>query len=246
MLTIDGVSHYYGKTAALDNVSLTVSSGVLGLVGVNGAGKTTLLSAGGGALKPTTGRVLLDGDDLYASRTRNAALRRVAIMPQKFSFPAGFRTQDFVCYLGYLRGLSWKAARAATAKVLADVQLADKATVRMAQLSGGMLRRVALAQALIAEPDVLILDEPTTGIDPEQRALVRGLIQQVSTDRAVIMSSHIMEDIEAVADRVAVLHGGAVVFDGTLDGLRARAADRSQPADAESAFLGIIARESKG
>lgn len=246
MLTIDGVSHYYGTTAALDSVSLTVSQGVFGLVGVNGAGKTTLLSAGGGALKPTSGRILVDGRDLYASRTRKTTLRRVAIMPQRFSFPAGFRTQDFVCYLGYLRGLSWKAARAATAKALADVQLADKATVHLARLSGGMLRRVALAQALIADPEVLILDEPTTGIDPEQRAIVRRLIQQVSTDRAVIMSSHIMEDVEAVASRVAVLHEGAVVFDGTLDELRDHSAERTVTTDTESAFLDIIARESKG
>ncbi len=246
MLTIDGVSHYYGSTTALDSVSLTASQGVFGLVGVNGAGKTTLLSAGGGALKPTSGRILLDGSDLYASRTRKAALRRVAIMPQRFSFPAGFRTQDFVCYLGYLRGLSWKAARAATAKALADVQLADKATIHLARLSGGMLRRVALAQALVAEPDVLLLDEPTTGIDPEQRAIVRRLIQQVSTDRAVIMSSHIMEDVEAVASRVAVLHEGAVVFNGTLDELRTHSAGQTVATGAESAFLDIIAQKSKG
>jgi ABC-2 type transport system ATP-binding protein len=145
-----------------------------------------------------------------------------------------------------LRGLSWKAARAATAKALADVQLADKATIHLARLSGGMLRRVALAQALVAEPDVLLLDEPTTGIDPEQRAIVRRLIQQVSTDRAVIMSSHIMEDVEAVASRVAVLHEGAVVFNGTLDELRTHSAGQTVATGAESAFLDIIAQKSKG
>ncbi|GAA2911434.1 ABC transporter ATP-binding protein [Actinoplanes cyaneus] len=240
MLDIRDVSHEYGKRNVLNTLSLKATTGVVALVGVNGAGKSTLLSIAGGALKPKNGRVTVDDADVYRIKSRRTALRKLSIMPQRFSFLPRFRVGEFVEYIAYMKGLSWKGARTAADQSLELVGLQSRKMSRMGSLSGGMLRRVALAQAITTKPEVLILDEPTTGLDPEQRAGVRDLIKTVSADRVVLLSSHVMEDIETVAERAVILHRGDFVFDGTLPQLKSLAPDSEAPDAAEAAFLKII------
>jgi ABC-2 type transport system ATP-binding protein len=239
-IDLDRVGRRYGDREALAGVSLTISAGVTALVGVNGAGKTTLLSVASGGLRPTSGTVRLDGTDLYDRRARKGVLRRVALMPQDFGYLASFRVHDFITYLGWMRGLSWRTARRSTSAVLEQVGLGARARSRVGELSGGMLRRVALAQAIVGSPDVLLLDEPTTGLDPEQRVIIRALIGEIATDRAVIMSSHLLEDVESLASRVLVLHEGSIRFDGSIAALRALSPFADEPHAAESAFLSLI------
>ncbi|GAA0573089.1 ABC transporter ATP-binding protein [Paractinoplanes ferrugineus] len=240
MLELREVSHEYGRKTALNTISLSASGGVVALVGVNGAGKSTLMSIAGGALRPAHGSVLVDGDDLYRRGSRRHALPRLSIMPQRFSFSPRLRTHEFVNYLAYLKGMSWRAAFVSAHEALELVGLADRKNSRLGSLSGGMLRRVALAQAIASNPQILILDEPTTGLDPAQRAGVRRLVKTVSADRLVVLSSHVMEDVEAVADRVVILHEGSFVFDGDLTELKARAPQADSPTAAEDSFLSLI------
>lgn len=237
-LSCAGVGHHYHPGASvLDGIDLTLDSGVIGLVGVNGAGKSTLLQILAGSLRPSTGTVHLGSADLYG-RGRRTALRRVAMMPQDFRFPGDVRVRDALRYCGWLRGLDTAAAVTRTDVVLEAVGLADRAGDRLGSLSGGMVRRIALAQALIAEPEVLLLDEPTTGLDPEQRVAVRALISETAPARTVVMSSHVMEDLEQLADRIVVLDAGVVLRDSSMEAFLDDhgGAERS----AEAAFLQVL------
>lgn len=223
---------------ALRDVRLDLGAGVTALVGVNGAGKSTLLSALSGALRPTAGTVLVDGVDLY-SRRRKRALCRVALMPQHLSAPGTLTALEVVSLLGWMRGLRGKEVRTKAEQALAAVGLQDRGSSKVRELSGGMKRRVALAQALVTEPDVLLLDEPSTGLDPQQR---RRMVEIINTlPGTVLFSSHVMEDVVETADRVVVLHEGRVLFDDTptqLDGLAPAGASPSRRA--EEAFLHLL------
>lgn len=245
MLSFHGVSHRYrAGPPALDQVSLTLATGITGLVGVNGAGKTTLIRVAAGALAPWQGQVSVDGADLYPGRRRLAARHgaglgtggsaqprraepgdspgpggprqarsRVAWMPQSGNLPRGLTALELVSYLTWMRGRSWAEARRRAQQALEQVELGEQATTRVERLSGGMQRRVWLAQALAADAEVLLLDEPSTGLDPRQRATMVRLLGQV-TDRVVLLSSHILEDVAELADRVLVLDQGRVRYDG--------------------------------
>ncbi|MFE9192005.1 ABC transporter ATP-binding protein [Micromonospora sp. NPDC007208] len=224
----------------LEGVNLDFGRGITGLVGVNGAGKTTLLSIAAGALKPSDGEVKLKEWDLYSRSARRKGLTHVALMPQRFAYPRNFRVHEFVEYLGYLRGLSWREARTSSTTVLEEVGLTTKSDARISDLSGGMLRRVGLAQALVSKPDVLLLDEPTTGLDPEQRVNIRSLIKNLADSRTVVLSSHLMEDIEALTESIVILHAGRVVFNNSLDSLLETVESKAGENRAESAFLRAI------
>ncbi len=234
----NGLSHHYGAGArALDDISIELGAGVTGLVGVNGAGKSTLLRILSGGLRPSGGTVSVLGASPYGSG-RRAALTATALMPQELSIPRELRAHEVVAYIGWLRGLSSRRARERSAAVLAAVGLADRADSRVSALSGGMMRRLALAQALVSDPPVLLLDEPTTGLDPEQRAAVRALIAELPEEHTIVMSSHVMEDIETLADRVLVLDEGRLLFDGTVSEL----VQQHGSASAEEAFLTLLLR----
>lgn len=230
----------YGQRRALRDVSFALTPGVTALVGVNGAGKSSLLRILSGAQRPTSGAVEIMGSDPYRRGSRSSALTAVALMPQGSDFPKNLTAHEVVTSIGWLRGMSSRSARSRAREVLALVGLEERADTRVAQLSGGMARRVALAQALVTEPEVLLLDEPSTGLDPEQRRAMIRLVKEVAAG-TVLFSSHVMEDVEDVADRVLILEEGELVLDDSLEELRRRGTRADGPgsatSSAESGFL---------
>lgn len=234
-----GVGQRYSRDGwALRGIDLTLGPGVTALVGVNGAGKSTLLSTLAGALPPTTGSVRVVGGDVYGRR-RGRVLERVALMPQSLTLPENMTAVEAVSLIGWMRGLSGRAAKRDALAALDAVGLSDRSGSRIKALSGGMRRRVALAQAIVSRPDVLLLDEPSTGLDPQQR---RRMVEIIKTlDGTVFFSSHVMEDVAETAGRVVVLHEGRVMFDGDLEQLgRLAPPGTARERRAEAAFLHVI------
>ncbi|GAA1531331.1 ABC transporter ATP-binding protein [Nocardioides humi] len=231
-------SHEYGAgRPALVEVDLTLRAGVTGLLGVNGAGKTTLLRVMSGGLRPSVGDAAVDGTSLYGRRRRQA-LSRVGYLPQHFDAPRRAKVGDVLRYLGWMRGLDTARARAAADRLLEVVGLADRADAPMGSLSGGMKRRVGFAQSLMADPEVLLLDEPTTGLDPEQRAAMRAVIAAQERAGVTVVSSHLIEDISTLADRLIVLEQGRVLFDDSMEAFR-----RTAEGTDEERFLRLLTTE---
>lgn len=212
MLILETVNHCFGRRVALADVNLVLRPGVTGLVGANSAGKTTLLRVASGGLRPTGGDVRIAGDSLYGAGRRRA-LARVSLMPQASSAPRGLTAIRFVTYLRWMRGANASDAERRAHEALDLVGLRQRAGSRLGTLSGGMPRRVWLAQALAHPADVLLLDEPSTGLDPRQRATMTSLVTEL-THRHVLLSSHLIEDIARLADRVIALDAGRVRYDG--------------------------------
>ena len=238
VMQVQDVTHAYGRVTALSEVSFTLGRGVTALLGVNGAGKSTLLSCAAGILEPTSGSVAVGGRDLYARATRREALPLVALMPQGASFPGRLTPREVVSYLAWLKGLPTRKAQSRADECLAAVGLADVAARRLSTLSGGMVRRVAFAQALASEPKVLLLDEPTTGLDPAQRRAMVELIRGL--DCTVLLSSHVVEDVADLAGDVLVIHAGRLRFSGTVADLADLAPAGSRRSAIESGFFRVI------
>lgn len=208
------------------------------MVGANGAGKSTLMSIAAGALRPSSGAVRLAGLDPYGGQ-RAEALRQVALMPQLLTMPKNMTAIDVVRYLTWMRGIGVSESRKLADEALEQVGLAPRAKIKVGKLSGGMQRRVALAQALAAGADVVLLDEPSTGLDPKQRRVMVDLISAL--EGTVLLSSHVMEDVVEVAERVIVLDAGRVVFQGSVSELCALAPlGTASHRAAEAAFIRLI------
>ncbi|GIF76137.1 ABC transporter ATP-binding protein [Asanoa siamensis] len=223
----DGVVLRYGRTTALDGVSLSLGTGVTGLLGPNGAGKTTLLRVIATAVRPDSGTVSAFGHDALTGPGRLAVRRRLGYLPQDPGFHPSFTAFEFVDYVAILKELTVRSARhAEVRRVLAQVGLDEQRGKRIRALSGGMRQRVALAAALVGDPALLILDEPTVGLDPEQRMRFRELFADLGEDRAVLLSTHQTEDVMSLCRTVVVLDEGRVRFDGTPVELAAQAAGR--------------------
>lgn len=238
-LAVEGLTVRFGRRTAVSGLNLSLPErGRVGLVGVNGAGKSTLLRAMAGAQRPAAGIVRYGEDALYARRSHARALSRVALMPQHVELPPGLTARSLVTYLTWLRGIRRHEAARRAGRALSQVQLDGEADSRLSTLSGGMLRRVALAQALAAEPAVLLLDEPSTGLDPQQRRVMIDVLDGLD-ESLVLMSSHVMEDISAVVDHIIVLHDGCQVFNGPLSELASHAPDGAKNS-LEAAFLATI------
>lgn len=207
---------YRDKMAAAD-VSLTLTPGVWGLLGANGAGKTTLMRMLAGILRPTEGQILCDGVEIGAL---GAAYReKLGYLPQEFGFYPEFTVQDYLEYMAALKGLPRAEAARQIDALLERVSLAEVRRKKIVKLSGGMKRRVGIAQALLNDPEVLILDEPTSGLDPGERVRFRNLLSEFAHDRIVLISTHIVSDVEYIATRNAILRGGKLLSCGTTEEL---------------------------
>lgn len=238
LVEVSGVSFGYKPSEpVLRDVDLVLTTGANVLVGLNGAGKTTLFNLLLGDLTPTTGTVrVFDRDPNSAS----VEVGRVGYLPQTFGFPPAVTASDFVTYIGWLQGMSWKAASTSAISVLADVGLSDRLGTKLGELSGGMLRRVGLAQAFVNDPELVLLDEPATGLDPAQRIDIRELIIKESERRSFLIATHILDDVERLADQVVVLHGGSIAFTGSPEQLAERSTGaRDGVSRYENAFLEI-------
>ena len=223
---LESVSKRYGRTVALHPTTVALGPGVVGLLGPNGAGKTTMLRLLSSALPPTEGRIVVAGHEITGRHgERIEARRHIGYLPQEVVFPRGMTALGFLDYIAVLKEFKRGDDRLREIRRVLDlVQLGELGTRKVAKLSGGQRRRLAIAQALIGTPDLLILDEPTTGLDPEQRAALRGLLGGL--DGTVLLSTHQTEDVSALCDRVLVIDGGRLRFDGTVPDLLATAAGR--------------------
>ena len=208
-LSFEHISKLYGDTVALQQIDLTLGSGVYGLLGPNGAGKTTLMRIMTDLLAPSTGRVLLDGQDIAVM---GAAFRKkLGYLPQDFGVYPNFTAEQFLLYIARLKGLSKFEAKRQTDDLLHMVGLEDKKQKKLKGFSSGQRQRVGIAQALLGDPEILVLDEPTAGLDPEERIRFRGIISDLSQQKLVLLSTHIVSDLEAVANEIILLRKGVVL-----------------------------------
>jgi ABC-2 type transport system ATP-binding protein len=211
-----------GRQMAVDGLDLTLDTGVHGLLGPNGAGKTTLMRALATVVKPAGGTLTVLGADV-AGRTDLRTLRRgLGYLPQHFGFYPRFTVREFVEYMAWLKEMPKSVIPGAVQRAVERVGLADRADTKMKTLSGGMVRRAGIAQAIVNDPRVLLLDEPTVGLDPEQRMEFRDLLRGIGVDACVLVSTHLVEDVAAACTDVVLLDRGRLVWQGTPEQLSAR------------------------
>ncbi|MBR5136766.1 MAG: ABC transporter ATP-binding protein [Clostridia bacterium] len=223
-LIIDGLTKQFKNKTAVDRVSLRLHNGVFGLLGTNGAGKTTLMRMLCGILLPTSGTITFDGIDVSEEGYRAI----LGYLPQDFGYYPEFTAMDFLMYMAALKGLPKKSAKRRANELLELVGLEDMGRKKIKTFSGGMKQRLGIAQALLNNPKLLILDEPTAGLDPKERVRFRNLIQQLGKDSIVLLSTHIVSDIEHIADEVLMMKDGNLIYHGAWD---------EQMGDLESFYL---------
>ena len=208
---------YHGNVQALRGINLEIHHGMFGLLGPNGAGKTTLMRILAGILRPTSGSVTADGHDCTTESGRTAVKRVLGYLPQELGLYPDLSAREFLDYMGILKGLDEKARRQRrVSELLLMAGLADVASRKLKTFSGGMKQRVGIAQALLNDPRLLIVDEPTAGLDPEERIRFRNLLSELGGDRVVLLSTHIVEDIAQTCQHVAVMNDGRVLFRGSV------------------------------
>lgn len=216
-LTIDHVSKRFHDKIAVDNLSLTLTPGVWGLLGANGAGKTTLMRMIAGIMQPTQGEIRCDG--IPIAQLGESYRDCFGYLPQEFGFYPSFTVSDYLNYMAALKGLPKREARQRIDTLLERLTLSEVRRKRIAKLSGGMKRRVGIAQALLNEPEVLILDEPTSGLDPSERVRFRNLLAEFAQGRIVLISTHIVADVEVIAGQNAIMKDGRLIATGPTDQL---------------------------
>ncbi|SOE12103.1 ABC-type multidrug transport system, ATPase component [Streptomyces sp. 2323.1] len=208
---------YKGGKRALDDLTLRLEPGILGLLGPNGAGKSSLMRIAATVTRPTTGSVRFHGTDVVARP--NALRRQLGYLPQDFGVYPHLTSREFLGYLAAAKGVSARTARARIDELLELVNLTEAVKRPLGKYSGGMLRRIGIAQVLLADPQVIIVDEPTAGLDPEERVGFRHLLSELAADKAVLLSTHIASDVASVASRIAVLADGRLRSHGTPEEL---------------------------
>ncbi|MDX8366324.1 ABC transporter ATP-binding protein [Cytobacillus sp. IB215665] len=208
-LTIDKVTKQFGDKLAVNNVSFELTEGVYGFLGANGAGKTTLMRILVTLIKPTSGRILLNGKDIEVLGEEYRDV--LGYLPQYIGLYKNFTAEKYLMYIAALKGIEKKAAVRKVAELLEVVNLTEHRNRKVGKFSGGMKQRVGIAQALLNDPKVLIVDEPTAGLDPEERIRFRNLLSSISKDRIVLLSTHIVSDIEFIAKEILVLKAGQLI-----------------------------------
>lgn len=220
-ITIDQLTKTYrGGVTALETIDLDIGTGMFGLLGANGAGKTTLMRILAGILHPTSGTVRIDGHDLNTPAGRTAVKRTLGYLPQELGLYPDLTARAFLDYIAILKGITNRATRRAGVDgLLQTVALTDVAGRRLGTFSGGMKQRVGIAQALLGDPQLLIVDEPTAGLDPEERIRFRTLLTSLAGERTVLLSTHIVEDIASSSRRLAILGKGRILYAGDSIGV---------------------------
>src|SRR5262252_5151915 len=212
---ISGLTRRFGRTTAVAGVDLEIGTGVFGLLGPNGAGKTSLLRMMATAVPPTSGTLRLLGRDPGEAGQRREIRCRLGYLPQNPGYYPGFTVTEFVEYFALLKEVPAARVPAAVAAAVERTGLGGQAKAKLRTLSGGMLRRVGIAQAIVNEPELLLLDEPTAGLDPEQRVQFRALLRDFGQRATVVVSTHLVEDVGAACSQVALMDQGKIVFHGT-------------------------------
>lgn len=211
-LILDRVTKQYASKIAVDRITVNLKPGVIGLLGANGAGKTTLMRMICGILKPSSGTISFEGMDASDEMYRDA----LGYLPQDFGYYPNFTGMDFLMYMAALKGLDKSEAKRKCKELLKTVNLEEAANKKIKTYSGGMKQRLGIAQAVLNDPKILILDEPTSGLDPKERVRFRNLIAELGKDAIVILSTHIVSDVEHIADRILMMKEGNIIFDGNI------------------------------
>lgn len=214
-LKITNLSKKFGDFTAIDNLNVTMTKGVYGLLGVNGAGKTTLMRMLCTLLKPSDGAIYCDGKDIFSMDSEYRRL--LGYLPQEFGFYPEFTIKDYLFYIASLKGIRPIVAKNRVKELTAKVGLQKAVNKKMKTLSGGMKRRVGIAQAMLNDPKILILDEPTAGLDPNERIRFRKLISELAEERLVLLSTHIVSDIEYIANEIWLLKDGKLMHKGSAE-----------------------------
>jgi ABC-2 type transport system ATP-binding protein len=212
-LSVDRLSKQYKNKIAVDRVSFTLSEGVTGLLGANGAGKTTLMRMMTGILAPTSGEITADGIAVQTEEYRSL----LGYLPQDFGYYPEFTAKEFIQYIAALKGLEKKHAKRKTDELLEIVGLSEVANKKIKTFSGGMKQRVGIAQAIVNDPKILILDEPTAGLDPKERVRFRNLIAEIGKNTIVLFSTHIVSDIDSIAKSLLMMRDGQIIYEGAWD-----------------------------
>ncbi len=216
-LAVTDITKRFRDMTAVDRVSCRMTKGVYGLLGVNGAGKTTLMRMLCTLLHPTEGGITWDGEDIFAM---DGSYRRIlGYLPQEFGYYPEFSVHDYLMYIASIKGLRPAAARRRAGQLLETVGLSGSERKKMKKLSGGMKRRVGIAQAMLNDPKILVLDEPTSGLDPNERIRFRNLISELAEERLILLSTHIVSDVEYIAREILLMRGGKICAAGTTEEL---------------------------
>ena len=239
-ITIRNMNKFYGKKQALFDINLTIEQGMFGLLGRNGAGKTTLMKTIAALHKKKSGEVTVCGVPVEKAKKIRAM---TGYLPQDFSMYPNMRTDEALDYLGALSGIPAQERKKRVDLLLEKVNLTEHRHKKVKELSGGMKRRLGIAQALIHNPEVIIVDEPTAGLDPEERIRFRNLLCEIAEDRIVILSTHIVGDIESTCEKIAVMDEGRILWKGTVKELIQNASGHIYTANIEKQYMAQIKKE---